>query len=347
MIEINEKINSIAISAHSGYGKTYLSMALLRQFIKVGYKINILSYTKESESSYWKQFENNKQVNIDFINIPTVFEMMSFIIRHIKEQSILYINDADLYLNSPEYNEDASSLILSILSAIRKTNSKIIFEFKSIKGLKFLNIFEQLDLILVGYFTRQMPILTTINPEIDEYLRNIDTKEHDFVYIYDKDIIGMCYVNKDGIIVRKKSPQEITEEYYEVSDKALELIDNINKICNDNIYQDFKNMQGKLNEIFYTNIMNIFNLYIKSKEEKFENPLLYNIKFNEFSKKIKEYIDKNKDILSKNIKKYYDKVENFKVNETKYNEYMNELKNLSNKYFELEKIIKETNSKAY
>ncbi|MEM5772544.1 MAG: hypothetical protein QXO65_03460, partial [Candidatus Aenigmatarchaeota archaeon] len=60
-----------------------------------------------------------------------------------------------------------------------------------------------------------------------------------------------------------------------------------------------------------------------------------------------EYIDKNKDILSKNIKKYDDKVENFKANETKYNEYMNELKNLSNKYFELEKIIKETNSKAY
>ncbi|MEM3845144.1 MAG: hypothetical protein QXU98_05525 [Candidatus Parvarchaeota archaeon] len=350
-IEINETINAIGISAHSGYGKTYLSIALLKQFIEAGYYINILSYTKESEAFYWKQFENNKQVNIDYVETPNIFEMIKFIIKHIKDQSILYINDADLYLNSPEYSDTASNLILNILSSIRKTNSKIIFEFKSIKGMKFLNILEQLDLLFIGYFTRQMPIFDSINPEIKDNLALIDTQEHDFVYVYGKDVVGICYVDKEGNIVKKKTTQEYTQEYYELIDEANKLISNINVIEKSLDYDKISRLQEILNEIFVTNIIKISNTYNKYQgsfeELKEDNPLYYEEIIKTIIEKIKEYFSINKDKINEIITKYETIKDSFEENMTKYEDYQKQLKQIYDDIVPIDNIIKQTNSQAY
>ncbi|MEM3845734.1 MAG: hypothetical protein QXU98_08535 [Candidatus Parvarchaeota archaeon] len=350
-IEINETINTIGISAHSGYGKTYISMSLLKQFIEAGYKINILSYTKESEAYYWKQFEGNKQVNIDYVETPNVFEMIKFIIKHIKDQSILYINDADLYLNSPEYSDTASNLILNILSSIRKTNSKIIFEFKSIKGMKFLNILEQLDLLFIGYFTRQMPIFDSINPEIKDNLAILDTKEHDFVYVYGKDVVGICYVDKEGNIVKKKTTQEYTQEYYELIDEANKLIDNINVIEKSLDFDKIGRLQEILNEVFVTNIIKISNTYNKYQgsfeELKEDNPLYYEEIIKTIIEKIKEYFSINKDKINELITKYETIEDSFEENMKKYEEYQKQLKQIYDEIIPIDKIIKYSNSQVY
>ena len=153
--KITPENGRIGISAMSGWGKTYLSLALLKKGIQAGYKVYVLSYTKHSEKNYWEELKKYGNVDIHYAEFKGANDIIKFFYEVFKDKKggkILYINDFDLYLNRADSTTIA--LLNSIFSSIRKSNSIFIYETKSIKGSRFLFLLDNTDILFLGRFGR-------------------------------------------------------------------------------------------------------------------------------------------------------------------------------------------------
>jgi hypothetical protein len=101
-IEINAQNGRVLVSAKSHWGKTYLIQNLLLNFKDKGYNVQILSYTKESEKDYWEKLEK-AGCEITYADMTDYKTLMNFFLS-IKANSVIYVDDLDLYLNDQADN---------------------------------------------------------------------------------------------------------------------------------------------------------------------------------------------------------------------------------------------------
>ena len=184
ILKITSENGRIGITAKSGWGKTYLSLALLKKGIQAGYKVYVLSYTKHSEKNYWEELKKYGDVIIyyaEFKNANDIIKFFYDVFKDKKGGKILYINDLDLYLNRADSTTIA--LLNSIFSSIRKSNSIIIYETKSMKGSRFLFLLDNTDILFLGRFGRlQETVVKHIG--IEDLQTSYDKlKPHEFLMI--------------------------------------------------------------------------------------------------------------------------------------------------------------------
>jgi len=160
--KINADNGRIGVSAKSGWGKTYLSLALLKEGLKAGYKLYILSYTPQTEAKYWnelKKYGDFKIYEAEFkdLSLNDIIEFFYNVFKDKEGKKIIYINDLDLYLE----NADSTTigLLKRVFSSIRKVNSIFIYETKSIKGNKYLSLLDNTDILFLGKFGREQETL--------------------------------------------------------------------------------------------------------------------------------------------------------------------------------------------
>ena len=221
VLKINPDNGRIGISAKSGWGKTYLSLALLKKGLQAGYKLYVLSYTPKSEKNYWNEIKKYGDVHIQYAKFKNANDIITFFYEVFKDKKggkILYINDFDLYLNRAD--STTIKLLNSIFSSIRKSNSILIYETKSIKGSRFLFLLDNTDILFLGKFGRGQETLfknirmedfeTSYDKLEDHEFLMIDTTKQDvkFVKVIGDDIVE---VPKDIDVENKESGED---EYY-------------------------------------------------------------------------------------------------------------------------------------
>ena len=152
-IEINAQNGRVLVSAKSHWGKTYLIQNLLLNFKDKGYNVQILSYTKESEKDYWEKLEK-AGCEITYADMTDYKTLMNFFFS-IKANSVIYVDDLDLYLNDQADNlKDAINIIKDFFSASRKANIITIYSVKSLKGAPWTTFTEMAEVLFIGKFNR-------------------------------------------------------------------------------------------------------------------------------------------------------------------------------------------------
>jgi len=221
--KINVDNGRIGISAKSGWGKTYLSLALLKEGLKAGYKLYILSYTPQTEVKYWnelKKFGDFKMYEAGFkdLSLNDIIEFFYKVFKDKEGKKIIYINDLDLYLETAD--STTISLLKRVFSSIRKVNTIFIYETKSIKGNKYLSLLDNTDILFLGKFGRvQETLFKHLGTEEAEssydkladhefLMINTTSKEVKIVKVVGDDIVE---VQKDIDVENKKSDED---EYY-------------------------------------------------------------------------------------------------------------------------------------
>ena len=158
--KINTDNGRIGISARSGYGKTYLSLALLNKGLQAGYSLYVLSYTPKSEEKYWNELKKYGNFNIYEANFKDLNDIIAFFYEVFKDKQgkkIIYINDLDLYLETAD--STTIGLLKRVFSSIRKVNTIFIYETKSIKGNKYLSLLDNTDILFLAKFGREQETL--------------------------------------------------------------------------------------------------------------------------------------------------------------------------------------------
>jgi len=147
----------IGINAETGYGKTYLSFALLKEGLKAGYKVYILAYAPESDEVYWNELTKYGDINLYEAKSDKIDEVFTFIYEIFKDKKgakIIYINNLDLYLEKAGYN--SISALEEIFSLLRKLDCVVIYEIGSIagsiKGNKYLPLLADMRILFLGRF---------------------------------------------------------------------------------------------------------------------------------------------------------------------------------------------------
>lgn len=221
--KINVDNGRIGISAKSGYGKTYLSLALLKKGLQAGYKLYILSYTPQTEVKYWnelKKFGDFKMYEAGFkdLSLNDIIEFFYNVFKDKEGKKIIYINDLDLYLETAD--STTISLLKRVFSSIRKVNTIFIYETKSIKGNKYLSLLDNTDILFLGKFGRkQETLFKHLGMEELEDLYN-QLEDHEFLVIDTSNkIVNFVKVIGDDIVevpknldVENKKSDE--DEYY-------------------------------------------------------------------------------------------------------------------------------------
>jgi len=219
--KINADNGRIGISAKSGYGKTYLSLALLKEGLKAGYKLYILSYTPQTEAKYWnelKKYGDFKMYEANFKDLNDIIAFFSEVFKDKEGKKMIYINDLDLYLETAD--STTIGLLKRVFSSIRKVNTIFIYETKSIKGNKYLSLLDNTDILFLGKFGREQETLfkhlgmeeleDLYNQLEDHEFLVIDTSNKivNFVKVIGNDIVE---VPKNLDVENKKSDED---EYY-------------------------------------------------------------------------------------------------------------------------------------
>jgi len=128
MWKISADNGRIGISAKSGYGKTYLSLALLKKGLEAGYNLYILSYTPQTEAKYWnnlKKYGNFKLYEASFKDLNDIIAFFYEIFKDKQGKKIIYINDLDLYLETAD--STTLGLLKRVFSSIRKVNTCLLY----------------------------------------------------------------------------------------------------------------------------------------------------------------------------------------------------------------------------
>jgi len=213
----------IGISAKSGYGKTYLSLALLKKGLQAGYKLYILSYTPQTEAKYWnelKKYGDFKMYEANFKDLNDIIAFFSEVFKDKEGKKMIYINDLDLYLETAD--STTISLLKRVFSSIRKVNSIFIYETKSIKGNKYLSLLDNTDILFLGKFGREQETLfkhlgteeaeSSYDKLEDHEFLMIDTtsKEVKIVKVVGDDIVEV----PKGIDAEKLNKKSDEDEYY-------------------------------------------------------------------------------------------------------------------------------------
>jgi len=219
--KINADNGRIGISAKSGWGKTYLSLALLKKGLQAGYKLYVLSYTPKGEKNYWDEIKKYGDVHVQYAKFRNANDIIAFFYEVFKDKKggkILYINDFDLYLNRAD--STTIKLLNSIFSTIRKANSILIYETKSIKGSRFLFLLDNTDLLFVGRFGRGQGTLFK-NIRMEEFESSYDKLEdHEFLMIdtTNQDVKFVKVIGDDIVEVPKnldaENKKSDEDEYY-------------------------------------------------------------------------------------------------------------------------------------
>jgi len=219
--KITPENGRIGISAKSGYGKTYLSLALLKKGLQAGYKLYILSYTPKTEEKYWnelKRYGDFKMFEASFKDLNDIIAFFNEVFKDKEGKKIIYINDLDLYLETAD--STTIGLLKRVFSSIRKVNTIFIYETKSIKGNKYLSLLDNTDILFLGMFGRkQETLFSHLGMEDAESLYEkledheflvIDTSNKivNFVKVVGDDIVE---IPKDLDVENKKSDED---EYY-------------------------------------------------------------------------------------------------------------------------------------
>jgi len=187
-LKINPDNGRIGISAGSGYGKTYLSMALLKKGLKAGYKVYALSYTQHSEEKYWDDLKKYGDVVIyeagfESLELNDLIVFFYKVFEDKQGKKIIYINDLDLYLE----NADSTTLALlkKIFSSIRKLNSILIYEVKDIKGPNYLSLIYNTKILFLGKSGRDEDTLFKHIgfEDLKYYYNELKEKDHEFLAI--------------------------------------------------------------------------------------------------------------------------------------------------------------------
>jgi len=158
--KITPENGRIGISAKSGYGKTYLSLALLKKGLQAGYKLYILSYTPQTEANYWNELKKYGEFNMyeaEFKDLNDIIAFFYDVFKDKQGKKIIYINDLDLYLETAD--STTIGLLKRVFSSIRKVNTIFIYETKSIKGNKYLSLLDNTDILFLGKFGREQETL--------------------------------------------------------------------------------------------------------------------------------------------------------------------------------------------
>ena len=219
--KITPENGRIGISAMSGWGKTYLSLALLKNGIQAGYKLYMLSYTPKTEAKYWDELKKYGDFIMYEANFKDLNDIIAFFYEVFKDKQgkkIVYINDLDLYLETAD--STTIGLIRKVFSSIRKVNSIFIYETKSIQGHKYLSLIDNTDILFLGKFGRkQESLFSHLGIEDAESLYE-KLAEHEFLMINTKtqEVKIVKVVGDDIVEVTKDLDNEEEEgddnEYY-------------------------------------------------------------------------------------------------------------------------------------
>jgi len=220
-LKINSDNGRIAISAGSGYGKTYLSMVLLKKGLKAGYKVYALSYTQHSEKRYWDNLKKYGDIVIyeagfESLELNDLIVFFNKIFEDKQGKKIIYINDLDLYLEKADSTTIA--LLKKIFSSIRKLNSILIYEVKDIKGPNYLSLIYNTKILFLGKSGRDEDTLFKhIDFEDLNYYYN-ELKDHEFLAIdIDNKKVAFVKVIDDDIF---KIPKKINIENIDDEDES-------------------------------------------------------------------------------------------------------------------------------
>ena len=197
-VEISAQNGRILVSAKSHWGKTYLIKSMLNDFIKNGWNVEILSYTKTSEATYWKELEKIG-CHINYADITDYKSLMNFFFNNIKPNSVVYIDDLDLYLNDQADNlKDAINIIKDFFSASRKANIITIYSVKSLKGAPWTTFVEMSEILILGKFNRYSTAWNSFGiPDLEDRLNALD--DHEFILKSD-DVLTKIKAEKYGIV---------------------------------------------------------------------------------------------------------------------------------------------------
>jgi len=178
----------IGINAKTGYGKTYLSFALLKEGLKAGYKVYILTHAPESDEVYWNELTKYGDINLYRAKSSKIDEVFAFIYEIFKDKKgakIIYINNLDLYLEKAGYN--SISALEEIFSLLRKLDCVVIYEIGSIagsiKGNKYLSLLDDMRILFLGRFVIVPTSLFNhlIIKNVNEFYNKL--KDHEFLML--------------------------------------------------------------------------------------------------------------------------------------------------------------------
>lgn len=208
-VEITSQNGRILVSAKSHWGKTYLIEKMILNFKAKGWNVQILSYTKESEADYWNKLEQ-AGCEITYAEITDYKTLMDFFFS-VKANSVIYIDDLDLYLNDQADNlKDAINIIKDFFSASRKANIITIYSVKQIKGPPWTSFIEMAELLFLGKFNRFSNAWNSFGINDLEYkMENLPN--HAFIMKSDEGV-HLIKAEEDGIIDLIKYNNEIEKE---------------------------------------------------------------------------------------------------------------------------------------
>ena len=218
-IELTARQGRVLVSAKSHWGKTYLIEKMLLDFKAKGWNVQILSYTKESEADYWNKLEK-AGCEITYVEITDYKTLMDFFFS-IKANSVIYIDDLDLYLNDQADNlKDAINIIKDFFSASRKANIITIYSVKSIKGPPWTTFVEMAEVLFLGKFNRFSNAWNSFGIDDLEYkMENLPN--HAFIMKSDEGV-HLVKAEDNGIIDLIKYDNEIKEKVEEEHNKKIE-----------------------------------------------------------------------------------------------------------------------------
>ena len=221
-IQLNASQGRILVSAKSHWGKTYLIQKMLLDFRAKGWEVNILSYTKESEVDYWKELEKS-WCKITYADTTDYKTLMNFFFS-VKANSVIYIDDLDLYLNDQADNlKEAINIIKDFFSASRKANIITIYSVKSIKGPPWTTFVEMAEVLFLGKFNRFSNAWNAFGIDDLEYKME-HLPEHSFIMKSDEGV-HLVKAEPEGIVdlvkYRKLIIEKIDEEINKKVDKEM------------------------------------------------------------------------------------------------------------------------------
>lgn len=198
MIKINADNGRILVSARSGYGKTYLVKALLKDALKQGWKVRILSYTEKKEANYWNELKK-AGADITFTDSTDEKTLIDFL-TDTEGNEVVYVDDLDLYISYD--TKTGTKLLKDYMSACRKANVILIFSLKDMKE-EFYDLLKLSSILFIGKFMTHLGVLDRLNFEnIREKEESLNDAKHEFLMLnLDDNSINFVRVDENENIV--------------------------------------------------------------------------------------------------------------------------------------------------